>query len=123
MKQNEITDFGEIRLANRRPIPIIFFLDTSGSMAGEKIDKLNEGFRKFIQNSRENQNRQQAEFIISVITFGGDEPKIYFENKKLVEIDIQNLENFKANGLTPLGKALEIGCQVLDRFYNNYKQA
>ncbi len=90
-------------LANRhRRTPCVLLLDTSGSMDGEKIRRLNSGFRAFREDILRNQMAAQS-VELCVITFGP--VKVQSEFSLLREMKELS---FKADGVTPMKKALEL---------------
>jgi len=116
--KNEIVNFSDIRLSPRRPAPVYLLLDTSGSMAGEKINELNAGFAGLISNCKKEDN-QEIELVFTVITFGGG-VHIPIDNMALKEI---NIPTFSASGDTPMGAALELVAGKLDEFYAKNAQS
>ena len=90
-------------LANRhRRTPCVLLLDTSGSMEGPKIRRLNAGFRAFRSDIQRNAMAAQS-VELCVISFGP--VKVQSEFSLLKEMpDLQ----FNAEGATPLKEALEL---------------
>ena len=90
-------------LANRhRRTPCVLLVDTSGSMAGEKIDRLNAGFQAFRDDILRNPMAAQS-VELCVISFGPVEVKSDFALLK----EMPKL-HFQADGVTPLKEALEL---------------
>jgi uncharacterized protein YegL len=90
-------------LANRhRRTPCVLLLDTSASMSGEKIRRLNAGFRAFRDDILRNPMAAQS-VELCVITFGP--VKVQSDFALLAEHD--NLQ-LSANGATPMKEALEL---------------
>jgi uncharacterized protein YegL len=105
-------------LANRhRRTPCVLLLDTSSSMNGEKIRRLNDGFKAFREDILRNQMAAQS-VEICVITFGP--VRVESEFSLLREM---NQLNFKAVGVTPMKQALELAMvKITERktMYNNH---
>ncbi len=89
-----------------RPLHFIWLVDCSGSMMGEKIQSLNYAISQTIPDMREAaKENPNAQLYIRAITFS-EGAKWHIANPTPVEefewIDVE------ANGLTDLGKALEL---------------
>lgn len=90
-------------LANRhRRTPCVLLLDTSSSMQGEKIRRLNDGLRAFREDILRNPMASQS-VELCVITFGPVRVRSDFD--QLREIGHLHLE---AEGATPMQRALEL---------------
>lgn len=90
-------------LANRhRRTPCVLLLDTSSSMDGEKISRLNDGFKAFREDILRNPMAAQS-VELCVISFGP--VQVQSEFTLLREM---NQIKFKADGVTPLKEALEL---------------
>jgi uncharacterized protein YegL len=95
--------------------PVILLLDTSASMSGKPIEQLNEALIDFKQDiTRDDQACLSVE--IALVTFGP---------VKLVH-DFVTVENFippslKADGMTPMGEAIEYALDLLEQRKQNYK--
>jgi hypothetical protein len=90
-------------LANRhRRTPCVLLLDTSWSMEGEKIRRLNAGLRTFREDILRNPMAAQS-VELCVVSFGP--VKVQSEFALLRELPPLKLE---ADGVTPLRQALEL---------------
>jgi uncharacterized protein YegL len=90
-------------LANRhRRTPCVLLVDTSGSMDGEKIRRLNAGFRTFREDILRNPMAAQS-VELCVISFGP--VTVQSEFSLLKEMPKLHLE---ADGVTPMKEALEL---------------
>lgn len=98
-----------------RRLPIYLLLDTSGSMAGEPIQDVRLGVETF-QREMGNDPFVEETVYVGVITFGGEAE---FVTKGLIPIgkfsDEFNTESISANGQTPLGQALWLLEESLDK--------
>lgn len=99
-------------------VPVCLCLDTSGSMAGDAIDELNEGVRLFYEAIREDETALYSAEI-SIVTFGGN-------TAECIE-DFASLERHPkppvlyANGMTPMGEAVNLGLDLLEQRKRDYK--
>lgn len=99
-------------------IPVCLCLDTSGSMAGEPIDELNEGVKLFYDSIKEDETALYGAEI-SVITFGGDEPKLI---RDFATLDLEPERTIlDAEGLTPMGEAVNMALDMMEQRKNDYK--
>ena len=104
-------------VSQARPYPIILLLDTSSSMnwkvvkGGDesRIKVLNDSVAKMIDIFRQEQS-DRAEFMISVITFGGD-TAVKVQSQSVNEL---NFEPLKAYGGTFLGAGLELTKNLIE---------
>ena len=99
-------------------IPVCLCLDTSGSMDGDPIKELNEGVRIFYDAIKEDETAKfSAE--ICIVTFGGDQPELI---EDFANIERQrNVFEFEANGVTPMGAAVCMALDCLERRKEEYK--
>ena len=96
--------------------PVILVLDTSGSMQGAAITALNEGIKTFQQDVlRDTQAMLSVE--VSLITFGQGVQQI----QDFVTIEHFEPPQLKADGLTPMGEALKLALDVLEKRKLVYK--
>ena len=85
--------------------PCLVILDTSGSMDGKPIRELNEGINLFIE--------------VAFLRAGGDVEEIL---PFTVASEINECAPLPAYGNTPLGRAVELGLDMLERRKNEYKK-
>ena len=103
-------------LANRhRRTPCVLLVDTSGSMEGEKIRRLNAGFRAFREDILRNQMAAQS-VELCVISFGP--VKVQSEFALLKEMPQLR---FEADGVTPLKEALELAMLKVTERKQSYR--
>lgn len=79
----------------------VLLLDTSNSMEGERIAKLNEGYKLFI-NTLKKDPLATLRVEISVITFGG---KVRTA-QEFTSVERIKIQPFVADGGTPMGEAI-----------------
>ncbi|WP_458449213.1 vWA domain-containing protein [Fibrobacter sp.] len=98
-------------------VPVCLVLDTSGSMEGDSINELNEGVRLFYDAVRSDETALYAAEI-SVVTFGGNAS---------CQADFSTLEHqsdapqFYACGGTPMGEAMNMALDMLEKRKGEYK--
>lgn len=105
-----------------RQIPCVLLLDTSGSMLGDKIDKLNQGlhtFKEHVQDSIE----LLGSLELSVITFGGhvaDHVKVVSNFEPAKNFNPPRLEAVGVD--TPIAKGILHAAEVLRQCSEDYNQ-
>ncbi|ABA24846.1 von Willebrand factor, type A (plasmid) [Trichormus variabilis ATCC 29413] len=96
--------------------PVILLLDTSGSMSGQPIQELNRGLATFKEDViKDSQASLSVE--VAIITFGP---------VRLVQ-DFVNIDQFtppqlEAEGVTPMGEAIEYALDLLETRKSAYKE-
>ena len=93
-----------------RMLPIFILADTSGSMEGEKIFKLNNALREMIHTLSGIEDIRGV-FKVCIITFGNNEVIIH---QPLEDVNKIKLKELTAAGKTPLGKAIETVINVIE---------
>lgn len=100
---------------NERHFAVTFLLDTSGSMGGEPIQRLNDGLNGLVRSLQSDAN---ADIIdIAVITFGGS------VNVTMPHTPISRIEadfNLSASGLTPMGEGLLKAAEITNERRRQY---
>jgi uncharacterized protein YegL len=97
--------------------PAILLLDNSYSMDGEPIKELNEGISSFQKSILSNEVASLS-IELSVVTFGG-EPEIVHDFSSIDKLDLVNLS---VKGTTPMGKAITVALDSLEKRKNKYKR-
>lgn len=94
-----------------RRLPVYLLLDTSGSMAGAPIESLRRGIELFKQEVEEDVYAQETAHV-GVISFGGEAE---FVTRGLIPFDDFEPPALSAGGQTPLGQALWLLIESLDK--------
>ncbi|NLP17959.1 MAG: VWA domain-containing protein [Firmicutes bacterium] len=97
-------------------VPVCLCLDTSGSMQGKPIDELNEGVKMFYKAIREDETAMYSAEI-SIVTFGGTAELI----ADFANIDRQSEPTLTASGTTPMGEAVNMALDCLEKRKEEYK--
>lgn len=98
--------------------PVVLLLDTSASMEGDPIRALNEGLATF-KFDVEQDEIASLRVEVAIITFG-DNVSLY---QSFVTIDDFTAPVLQTAGKTPLGRAMELGLEVLEERKKAYKEA
>lgn len=102
---------------NQEPrCPVVLLLDNSFSMYGEAIQELNKGvvlFKESVQEDKAAKMRVE----VAIVSFGGQ--VVYRQN--FVTIDKFVPPQLKAEGLTPMGEAIEEALNRLEDRKTSYK--
>ncbi|MFI3241478.1 MAG: VWA domain-containing protein [Alphaproteobacteria bacterium] len=96
--------------ANERT-PCVLVLDCSGSMRGEPIEQLNIGLKALEHELKEDIDASSRVQLLIIKAYGKDECEISAD-----WIDAMNFEapKMEANGLTPLGKAVDLALKKIE---------
>lgn len=109
-------DVAQFAASKAKPLPIILLLDESGSMSGDKINKLNEAVYKML-GSFKKEETQASEFLVSIIGFGGmdngDGTGARIINPPTSATQLQ-FGGVSAMGMTPLGGALKLAKAIVE---------
>jgi hypothetical protein len=99
-------------------IACALLLDTSASMQGAPIEELNKGFELFCQEIKDDElAAKRAE--IAVITFGG-QPQLLVPFTEGRDLQARALNT---SGATPLGQALNLALDELEKQKDAYRKA
>lgn len=92
-----------------KPLPVILLLDVSGSMSGEKIRNLNDAVRDMLNTFSDTEN-SEIEIHVAIITFG-EQVKLH---QPLVSASTIHWQDLSADGMTPLGTALQMAKAMIE---------
>ena len=96
----------KLEQAPRKDLCIFYVLDSSGSMAGEKIARLNRAMEETITALKDvARTNSDARLKVAVMKFDSDFEWITPNGPEYLESDFQ-YENIQAGGLTEIGSAL-----------------
>lgn len=99
-------------------VPVCLCLDVSGSMEGAPIQELNDGVRMFYEAIREDETALYAAEVC-VVTFGGNSAECITDFSSL---QIQpNPPHLTASGFTPMGEAVNLGLDMLEKRKTEYR--
>lgn len=99
-------------------VPVCLCLDTSGSMDGQPINELNEGVRLFYEAIKEDETALYSAEI-SIVTFGGNNAECIVD---FASLELQpNAPIMYASGRTPMGEAVNMALDLLERRKDEYK--
>lgn len=99
-------------------VPVCLCLDTSGSMDGQPINELNEGVRLFYNAIKEDETALYSAEI-SIVTFGGNNAECIAD---FASLELQpNAPKLSASGMTPMGEAVNMALDLLERRKDEYK--
>ncbi len=99
----------DVVIKEARPLPVLLLVDTSGSMANEKINTVNMALREMIAEFSSIKNAK-GKIHIGIITFGNTvevvQPMDRIENVRIPE--------FQAEGKTWMGQAIDRAVSMLE---------
>lgn len=95
-----------------KKLPVILLLDVSGSMQGAKIDSLYNATCDMIDTFVGAQLKEQS-IDVAIITFG-KEIKLHTPYTPVKELQDKGLEHFIADGMTPMGTAIQMAKDMID---------
>ena len=101
-----LNDEDDVDHDEKNIIPIIFILDTSGSMYGNPIEKLNKALKKTFKCLREH-SRKFIVYKVAVITFGSSA-------KVFMDYNTYDLPPIEAGGTTSFGAALCLAKNMIE---------
>lgn len=105
-------DPSKFNVITSKPLPVILLLDTSGSMEGDKINKLFTATQEMIKNFEE-EVLKEIVINVAVITFGG-KVSLHTPLNAVDYLTKNPIQKFKAEGNTPLGTALAMAKEMIE---------
>lgn len=102
-------DLDDLVIKEPRPLPVFIMVDTSGSMVGVKMDKINVALHEMISTLSKIENAK-GKIKVAIITFGGEAKVI----QPLRNIEEVKLEPLSASGKTPMGGAIDLTIKLLE---------
>lgn len=99
-------------------VPVCLCLDVSGSMSGEKISELNQGINLFYNAIKDDEVALYSAEI-SIVTFGTTASCV----RDFSSLELQpNAPHLVAWGPTPMGEAINLAIDLLEKRKNEYKE-
>jgi von willebrand factor type A domain protein len=99
-------------------VPVCLCLDVSGSMSGEKISELNQGINLFYNAIKDDEVALYSAEI-SIVTFGTTASCV----RDFSSLELQpNAPHLIAWGSTPMGEAVNLAIDLLEKRKNEYKE-
>lgn len=95
--------------------PVILLLDTSGSMSGQPIQELNRGLAAFKEDVLKDAQASLS-VEVAIVTFG---PVRLTQD--FVTIDHFTPPKLEADGVTPMGEAIEYALDLVEKRKQTYK--
>lgn len=95
-----------------KKLPVILLLDVSGSMSGDKIDKLYDATIEMINTFIDAQAKEQV-IDVAIITFGSS-VELHTRYTPVKELQSKGISPFKASGMTPMGTALKMAKDMIE---------
>ena len=99
-------------------VPVCLCLDVSGSMDGDPVNELNRGVQLFYDAIKEDEVAMYSAEIC-IVTFGGSRA-VCLEDFGSLEMQ-PDPPLLKADGMTPMGEAVNMALDLLDRRKKEYK--
>lgn len=119
---SQVVEINAIEVPSEYHIACVLLLDTSGSMAGDPIEKLNEGVRLFKKQIVEDKTFGSTTskcIDVAIVTFGSPVQIL----QKFEPVTKMITTSFEANGSTPLGEALDIALSMIEWQKKRYNEA
>lgn len=107
----KMSSLKKFAVATPRPLPVIVLADASGSMGENgKIEVLNAALKDMVSTFAM-ESRLRAEIQVGLITFGG---KAQMHLPLVAAHSVAGFADLKAEGVTPMGAAFDLACQLLE---------
>jgi len=103
-------DPADFTVEEPKSIPVVLLLDTSYSMSGEPIQKLNQAVEAMIKEFKKAETMET--FIkLSIITFGNNGVQLHTPLEEVSKIEYKSLD---IGGSTPMGTALKMAKSMIE---------
>jgi len=116
LMQRKYDDAPAIINASEHHMACLFLVDTSGSMAGEPIQELNEGLRRFKEQVCEDKTTREV-LDVAVVEFNSNVRVV----QPFVPVEYMENMNLVANGGTSMGAGLRTAIDMIDERYRFYR--
>lgn len=108
-----LLNLGREMKISQRPLDVIYMIDTSGSMEGDKIQAVNKAMHELETMLKEEARKNpSAQVNVRIMTFGGNTARWHTDKTPIENFQYKDIYN--VDGMTPLGSALNILCMTLD---------
>lgn len=98
----------------KKPLDVIYVIDTSGSMKGAKLQTVNKAMKELeAEFKKEAKKNPYADINIRILTFGGQTAKWHLKERTNV-YDFEYEDIKVAEGTTPMAHAFGVLAQVLE---------
>ena len=118
-EKGNLREFDELVDNPTTRVPVCLCLDTSGSMYGAPIDELNRGVSMFYTAIRDDDVAKYAADIC-IATFGSGGAKL---DQDFAGVENSQAPYFSAGGMTPMGEAVNIALDALERRKDEFKSS
>lgn len=118
-EKGNLIEFDELVDNPTTRVPVCLCLDTSGSMYGAPIDELNRGVSMFYTAIRDDDVAKYAADIC-IATFGSGGAKL---DQDFAGVENSQAPYFSAGGMTPMGEAVNIALDALERRKDEFKSS
>lgn len=103
---------GDYKAPSVKKLPVILLLDVSGSMSGEKIDRLYDATVDMVNTFVSAAAKEQA-IDVAIITFGSA-ITLHTPYTPVQDLQKQGISQFRAGGSTPMGMALKMAKDMIE---------
>jgi uncharacterized protein YegL len=105
-------DPSKYKTPSAKPLPVVLLLDVSGSMFGEKINKLHDATVEMVNSFIEEATKETI-INIAIITFGA-RVDLHTAYTPVTDLQKKGITGFCAEGQTPLGTALTMAKDMIE---------
>lgn len=102
----------DYKVTEKKKLPVVLLLDTSGSMSGEKIDSLYDATIEMIHAFVDAEVREQN-IEVAIITFGSS-VELHTPYMSAKDLQTKGIKKFYADGMTPMGMALKMAKDMIE---------
>ena len=104
-------------------VPVCLCLDTSGSMRGTPIDELNKGIKLFYDSLKEDEVACYSAEVCIVTCGNKDVPWVRCMSDFSGLSKVKKVPELVAGGQTPMGDAVNLALDLLEKRKNEYKNS
>lgn len=100
------------KVTEKKKLPVVLLLDTSGSMSGPKIESLYDATVEMIHAFVDAEVREQN-IEVAIITFGSS-VTLHTPYMPAKDLQAKGIKKFEASGMTPMGTALKMAKDMIE---------